>query len=79
MANALGYAFTIVLAGALVPAEFGALGALFGVALIGAIPGNALQLVVGRATAQAAPGGLGTTTRAGLRLATLAGGSPRCW
>ena len=73
MANALGYAFTLVLAGALVPAQFGALGALFGVALISAIPGNALQLVVGRATARAAPDELAAATRAGLRLATLAG------
>lgn len=73
VANAMGYAVTLVLASALSPSDFGALGALFGVALIAAVPGNALQLVVGRATARDTHTRTTTAARAGVRLALAIG------
>jgi O-antigen/teichoic acid export membrane protein len=50
VANALGYAFTVVLARAFTPAEYGALVALLGAGLIGTIPAAGLQYVVARRT-----------------------------
>ena len=73
VANSFGYAMTLVLAGALAPSDFGALGALFGVALLATVPGNALQLVVGRATARADNSGAGAAARSGVRLALSVG------
>jgi hypothetical protein len=54
------------------PAEYGALGALLGVGLIGGIPAGALQYVLARRTASA---GLpaGANERAGLRLSVTVG------
>lgn len=51
LANALGYGFTVVLAHGFGPAEYGALGALLGAGLIGAIPSGGLQYVLARRTA----------------------------
>ncbi len=50
-ANLLGYAVTLVLSHALLPSDFGAIGALFNLMLIGAVPALAMQLVAARATA----------------------------
>lgn len=51
VANALGYAFTVVVSRALGPDGFGALGALLGLLLIGAVPALALQAVAARRVA----------------------------
>ncbi len=53
LANVLGYAFSVVGARGLGPAEFGALGALLGLVLVGSVPGLALQAVVARRVAVA--------------------------
>lgn len=50
-ANVLGYAFTVVVSRALGPDGFGALGALLGLLLIGAVPALALQAVAARRVA----------------------------
>ncbi|MEN3362014.1 MAG: hypothetical protein V7637_5996 [Mycobacteriales bacterium] len=50
LSNALGYAFTVVLAHAFGPADYGALVALLGAGLIGTIPASGLQYVVARRT-----------------------------
>jgi O-antigen/teichoic acid export membrane protein len=52
-ANALNYAFNLVMSRALGPADYGALGALLAVVLVGTVPGVALQAVVARHTALA--------------------------
>lgn len=73
LGNALGYGLTVLLTRSFGPAEYGALGALLGVGLIGGIPAGGLQYVLARRTASR---GLGTgeNERAGLRLALLVGG-----
>jgi O-antigen/teichoic acid export membrane protein len=71
-ANALGYGLTVLLTRSYGPAEYGALGALLGVGLIGGIPGGALQYVLARRTA-AADLPAGANERAGLRLSLLVG------
>src|SRR5262245_10052984 len=50
-ANGLNYAFNLVMLRLLQPADYGALGALLAVILIGTVPGLALQAVVARHTA----------------------------
>jgi len=50
-ANGLNYAFNLVMLRLLRPADYGALGALLAVILIGTVPGLALQAVVARHTA----------------------------
>jgi O-antigen/teichoic acid export membrane protein len=68
LANALGYGLTVLLTRSYGPAEYGALGALLGIGLIGGIPAGGLQYVLARRTASR---GLarGQNERAGLRLA----------
>lgn len=51
VANLLGYAFNVVASRWLLPEQFGALGALLGLALIAGVPALALQPVVARHTA----------------------------
>jgi O-antigen/teichoic acid export membrane protein len=72
LANALGYGLTVLFTRSYGPAEYGALGALLGLGLIGGIPAGALQYVLARRTAAA---GLpaGVNERAGLRLAGQVG------
>ena len=72
LSNALGYGLTVLLTRSYGPAEYGALGALLGVGLIGGIPAGALQYVLARRTASA---GLpaGANERAGLRLSVTVG------
>jgi O-antigen/teichoic acid export membrane protein len=74
LANALGYAFTVVLARAYGPAEYGAFGALLGLGLIGGIPSGALQYVLARRTA-AGRLSTGRNERAGLLLSLAVGGT----
>jgi O-antigen/teichoic acid export membrane protein len=50
-ANGLNYAFNVVMSRELGPADYGALGALLAVVLVGTVPGVALQAVVARHTA----------------------------
>jgi O-antigen/teichoic acid export membrane protein len=52
-ANALNYAFNLVMSRVLGPAGYGALGALLALVLVGTVPGVALQAVVARHTALA--------------------------
>lgn len=59
LANVLGYAFSVIGARGLGPAEFGALGALLGLVLVGSVPGLALQAVVARRVAVAPTGDRG--------------------
>lgn len=72
LSTALGYGLTVLLTRSYGPAEYGALGALLGVGLIGGIPAGALQYVLARRTASA---GLpaGANERAGLRLSVTVG------
>ena len=72
LANALSYAMTIVLTRSFGPAEYGALGTLLGMGLIGGIPAGALQYVLARRTAAS---GLrdGVNEPAGLTLAVVVG------
>jgi O-antigen/teichoic acid export membrane protein len=49
-ANGLNYAFNVVMSRELGPADYGALGALLAVVLVGTVPGVALQAVVARHT-----------------------------
>jgi O-antigen/teichoic acid export membrane protein len=49
-ANALNYAFNLVMSRLLGPADYGALGALLALVLVGTVPGVALQAVVARHT-----------------------------
>jgi O-antigen/teichoic acid export membrane protein len=74
LSNALGYALTVVFTRSFGPAEYGAIGALLGVALIGGIPAGGLQYVLARRTA-AHDLGHGENERAGLRLALAVGGA----
>jgi O-antigen/teichoic acid export membrane protein len=52
-ANGLNYAFNVIMSRELGPADYGALGALLAVVLVGTVPGVALQAVVARHTALA--------------------------
>lgn len=52
-ANALNYAFNLLMSRVLGPADYGALGALLALVLVGTVPGVALQAVVARHTALA--------------------------
>jgi O-antigen/teichoic acid export membrane protein len=52
-ANLLNYVFNVVMSRELGPADYGALGALLAVVLVGTVPGVALQAVVARHTALA--------------------------
>ena len=72
LANGLGYGFTVVLAHEFGAAEYGALGALLGAGLIGAIPAGGLQYVLARRTA-ARDLGRHRNERAGLLLAVGVG------
>jgi O-antigen/teichoic acid export membrane protein len=72
VSNALGYGLTVLLTRSYGPAEYGALGALLGVGLIGGIPAGALQYVLARRTA-AADLPPGENERAGLRLSLRVG------
>ena len=72
LSTALGYGLTVLLTRSYGPAEYGALGALLGVGLIGGIPAGALQYVLARRTASARlPAG--ANERAGLRLSVTVG------
>lgn len=53
LANVVSFALTIVLARLLTTAEFGAAGALLAVAVVGAVPATAVQVVVARHVANA--------------------------
>jgi O-antigen/teichoic acid export membrane protein len=72
LATALGYGLTVLLTRSFGPAQYGALGALLGVGLIGGIPSGALQYALARRTAAA---GLpaGANERGGLRLSVTVG------
>jgi len=72
LSNALGYGLTVLLTRSFGPAEYGALGALLGVGLIGGIPAGALTYVLARRTAAAALP-TGANERAGLRLSITVG------
>ena len=73
VSNALGYALTILFTRSFGPAEYGALGALLGVGLIGGIPAGGMQYVLARRTAaHRLP--LGSNERSGLLLALAVGG-----
>jgi|SoiMetStandDraft_5_1073268.scaffolds.fasta_scaffold12826_3 O-antigen/teichoic acid export membrane protein len=72
LSNALGYGLTVLLTRSFGPAEYGALGALLGVGLIGGIPAGALTYVLARRTA-AAELPAGANERAGLRLSITVG------
>jgi O-antigen/teichoic acid export membrane protein len=72
LSNALGYGLTVLLTRSFGPAEYGALGALLGVGLIGGIPAGALTYVLARRTA-AAEMPAGANERAGLRLSVTVG------
>lgn len=72
LSNALGYGLTVLLTRSFGPAEYGALGALLGVGLIGGIPAGALTYVLARRTA-AAELPTGANERAGLRLSITVG------
>ncbi len=53
LANAVGYALVLVLSRTLGPADYGAVGALLNLAVIGTVPALAVQLVAARETARA--------------------------
>src|SRR5829696_411314 len=73
LANGLGYALTVLFTRSFSPAEYGALGALLGVGLIGGIPAGGMQYVLARRTAaHRLP--LGSNERSGLLLAFAVGG-----
>jgi O-antigen/teichoic acid export membrane protein len=72
LSNALGYGLTVLLTHSFGPAEYGALGALLGVGLMGGIPAGALTYVLARRTA-AAELPAGANERAGLRLSITVG------
>lgn len=74
LANALGYGLTVVLTRSFGAAEYGALGALLGAALIGGIPAGGLQYVLARRTA-AGRLPAGSNERDGLTLALKLGGA----
>jgi O-antigen/teichoic acid export membrane protein len=63
--HALSYAFSLVLSRALGPADFGALGALLGIAVVASVPATALQTQVAR---YAAVDPSDAATRQGYRL-----------
>ncbi len=73
LANVLGYAFNVVVSRALGPDGYGALGALLGLVLIGAVPALALQAVVARRTAAADAAALPGLVAHLLRTALLVG------
>jgi hypothetical protein len=76
VANATNYAFNLVMAYLLGPAAYGALGALLALALVGSVPGLALQAVVARRTALRGRGAerdAATAWHGTLRLAGRAG------
>jgi O-antigen/teichoic acid export membrane protein len=52
LANVMGYLLVLLLGRSLTPAEFGAVGALFNLALVGAVAPLAVQLVAARETAR---------------------------
>jgi len=72
LSNALGYGLTVLLTRSYGPAEYGALGALLGVGLIGGIPAGALTYVLARRTAAAGVPAR-ANERAGLRLSVTVG------
>jgi O-antigen/teichoic acid export membrane protein len=74
LANALGYALTVLFTRSFGPAEYGAIGALLGVGLIGGIPAGGMQYVLARRTA-AGRLAAGTNERAGLLLAVAVAGA----
>jgi hypothetical protein len=82
VATALGYGLTVLLTRSFGPAEYGALGALLGVGLIGGIPAGALQYAVGPPDRRGRPAaganeraGFGCRSRSALR---WAGWCPCC-
>ena len=68
--HALSYAFSLVLSRALGPADFGALGALLGIAIVASVPAAALQSQVARISA-VSPGS--PEIRGGYRLGWVVG------
>ena len=72
LANALSYALTVVLTRSFGPAEYGALGTLLGIGMIGGIPAAALQYVLARRTAGLGLGA-GVNEPAGLVLSVVVG------
>ena len=72
--NVAAFGLTIALGRLLVPAEFGAVGALFSLAIVGQVPGLALQAVVARHVATTLRTGTGGAPARALLLAGLAAG-----
>lgn len=72
-ANVLGYVLTVVVSRALGPDGFGALGALLGLLLIGAVPALALQAVAARRVAVASAQQRPDVVRGVLRFSLLLG------
>lgn len=70
LGHALSYAFSLVLSRALGPAEFGALGALLGIAVVATVPASGLQAQVARV---AATNPTRTAIRDGYRLGWMIG------
>ncbi len=73
MANVLGYGFAVVLSRSLGPSDFGALAALLAAALIGSIPGVALQLAVARSSAAGSAATEAAEVARWLRIAVVTG------
>jgi O-antigen/teichoic acid export membrane protein len=72
--NVAAFALTIALGRLLAPADFGAIGALFGLAIVGQVPGLALQAVLARHVATAGRTGAGGAAARTLLLAGIAVG-----
>ena len=73
VANACAYALNAVVARALGPGEFGAVGALLALVLVGSVPALALQAVAARRTAVAPPSTRAALDRRLLRTGTVLG------
>jgi O-antigen/teichoic acid export membrane protein len=71
VANVIAFALTIVIARVLTRSDFGASVALLGVAVVGQVPAMALQAVVARAVAVAAPADRAALVRPLLRQSAL--------
>lgn len=63
LANVFGYLVTVLLVRGLAPAEFGAIGALFALGIVGTMPSTALQLALAQRTAKALEAGEPPVTR----------------
>lgn len=71
IANAIGYALTVVAARLLEPAEFGAFGAVLALIIVGSVAALAIQATVARGRARREP--VASAVRSGLVLALVAG------